>query len=318
MNRENVLVTGGCGFIGSSLIRQLVDQGSHQVTVIDNFLKGKREHLRDLGSRVQVLEMDIGSGDLARLFEASRFSTVIHLAAIHYIPYCNSHPLETCRVNIDGTQAILDLSVRYGVRRFFQASTAAVYESSEIPHSESSKLEPIDIYGLSKLANEYQVRFCSNQFDCSFVIGRICNVVGPFETNPHLVPELLKRLRTSWTVSVGNTGPKRDYIHVVDACRAIATATFNASLGVHVYNIGTGRAYSVAEVIKALEVIFGRTIQSVSTPELSRRIDRPLLAVDISKIQQEHGWSPQYSLEDSLRDAAQYAFEGQMPRGQKV
>ena len=318
MNREKVLVTGGCGFIGSNLVRQFVDQGSHQVTVIDNFFSGKREHLSDLGSRVELLEMEIGSKDLPRLFEAGRFSAVIHLAAIHYIPYCNCHPLETCRVNIDGTQAILDLSVRYGVQKYFQASTAAVYASSETAHSESSRLDPIDIYGLSKLANEYQVRFCSNHSDCSFVIGRISNVVGPFETNPHLVPELLKRLRTSWAVPVGNTEPKRDYIHVRDVCRAIATTTFNASPGVHIYNFGTGKAYSVAEVIKTLEVIFGKTIQSVPTPEFIRDIDRPRLAVEISKIREEHGWSPQYSLEDSLRDAAEYTFGGQMPKGQRV
>jgi UDP-glucose 4-epimerase len=312
---ENVLITGGCGFVGTNLVRQLLSEGCPRVTVIDNFFSGKRSNLQDLGDRVRVLEMDIGSADLPALFAADKFSTVIHLAAIHYIPYCDSHPLETCRVNIDGTQALIDSSVRYGVRRFFQASTAAVYKSSETPHSESADLEPIDIYGLSKLANEYQVKFCSRTADCSFVIGRISNVVGPYETNPHLVPELLKRLHASWTIEVGNTSPKRDYIHVADVCRAIMRVTFSSPRGVHICNVGTGKAYSVAEVIKALEKITGRNIAFVSTPQHSRAIDRPLLALDISKISREYGWSPQHSLEDSLRDALEYVWGGRAHGG---
>jgi UDP-glucose 4-epimerase len=317
MNMENVLITGGCGFIGTNLVRQLLREGCHRVTVIDNFFNGKRDNLQDLEDRVQVLEMDIASNDLPAVFEANKFSTVIHLAALHYIPYCDSHPLETCRVNIGGTQAVLDSSVRYGVRRFFQASTAAVYGSSQTPHSESAKLEPVDIYGLSKLANEYQVRFCSQRADCTFAIGRISNVVGPYETNPHLVPELLRRLRASWTIQVGNTTSKRDYIHVSDVCRAVATMTFDSPPGVHLCNVGTGKAYSVAQVIQTLEQIIGRTIQFVSTPEHIRSIDRPLLAVDISKIKQEYGWSPKQSLEDSLRDALEYVWEGFPMREEK-
>jgi UDP-glucose 4-epimerase len=310
MNAQRILITGGCGFVGSNLVRRLIAEDRYVITVVDNLSRGKHSNLGELARRVEMLELDINSPDLDGIFQSRNFAVVVHLSAIHYIPYCESHPTETCRTNIEGTQAVLDLSIKYGVKRFFLASSGAVYASAEKPHKETDDLSPLDIYGLTKITNESQVKLAARKGDCSFIIGRIFNVIGPGETNPHLVPELIERAKQSKCIEVGNVQSKRDYIHVADVCEAIRTLTLSARSQVATFNIGTGKPYDVVEVIECLSHVMGTKLEYKSTVRFSRKVDRPLLEADISRIQAEYGWRPRFTLEDGIRDAFRHSMPG--------
>ena len=301
MSSERILVTGGCGFIGTNLVIELLQKGFSDVTILDR--APRRPDSTDLNGRVELVEMDLNSPRLSQFVAQRKFTTVIHLAAIHYIPYCNSHAGETWEVNVKGTQALLQACVSHGVECLFLASSAAVYKPAPGAHTETDRLGPTDIYGLAKLTNERQVQNFASRSNSRFVIGRIFNAVGRYETNPHLVPEVIKRLRVSSRIEIGNTASKRDYIHVRDICRAIVTMTFRREPGVHVVNIGTGNAYDALEVIQLLAKIMDKLITLQPSQKHMRPVDRPMLKADRAKLKLEYGWEPVYTLEEALRDA---------------
>lgn len=163
------LVTGGAGFIGSAVIEKLQREG-HEIFVIDNLSFGKRDFISIPDSH--FFETDIlDNQNVASIFSKVRPQTVIHLAAVHFIPYCNQHPFESSDINIRGTMHILHASRLYNVSKFFFASTAAVYPIYDEAVSERHPTGPLDIYGLSKLTGEH---LC-NEFHLMTQTPTICN-----------------------------------------------------------------------------------------------------------------------------------------------
>jgi UDP-glucose 4-epimerase len=294
------LITGGCGFIGTNLLLELVKGGFSRIVVADKLCRWRAGKPPE---GVEFLKLDILSPEFERVMGTVKPSIVVHLAALHYIPYCNEHPEEAWRTNVDGTQAVLDAAVANGAERFFLASTAAVYKSSLTPHVETDSLGAMDTYGLCKIRNEQQVQEAASRSGCRFAVGRIFNVVGAYETNPHLIPEILERLKVSRRIEVGNLESKRDYVHAGDVARGIVRMVSGIGDSVDTCNLGTGRAWSPVEVVKVLSAILGESIECVSSPQHQRAVDRPMLAADNSRMRHRYGWQPRESLEQALRDA---------------
>lgn len=303
-----IVITGGCGFIGTNLVGLLIEKGFSCLTIVDRVLRWRFNGHRVPPRGIEFLELDIRSPEFARELTRIRPAVVVHLAGIHYIPYCNEHPSEAWSVNVKGTQAVLDAALASGVERFFLASTAAVYERSSNPHAETDRLGPEDIYGLCKLTNERQVRAAAVGSRCEFAIGRIFNAVGAYETNPHLIPEILVRLKSRRRIEIGNAESKRDYVHVKDVSTAIFKMVSQTHSQVDVCNIGTGKSWSAVEVLGTLSTILEERIECVSSEKHQRRVDRPILVADNSKIRHEYGWEPQQTFEQALRDALNYAW----------
>ena len=185
---KRILVTGGAGFVGAPLSRTLRERG-YGVLIYDNFFNGRRESVEGL----DVVEGDIRERDLLRkTLEEWRPDMVCHLAAIHFIPYCNAHPVETIDVNTRGTATLFDLLKDGKTERVISISTAAVYTPSDTPHSEEAPLNPIDIYGISKLHTEQLLALYQRQTGRTAINVRLFNIYGPGETNPHVIPDILK------------------------------------------------------------------------------------------------------------------------------
>lgn len=295
-----VFVTGGAGFVGSTLVSDLLAEG-HTVAIYDNFSVGRPPLPAD---RLTVIDGDIR--DEARLHAALRDeapAAVIHLAALHYIPYCDAHPVDTMHVNVVGTQALLEACAKAGVERFVFASSAAVYGISSAPHREDQTPDPQDIYGLSKSVGEQQVAAFHRRTGIPCTIARLFNVFGRGETNPHLVPEILRQIRESGdTLSLGNLTPRRDYVHVTDVSRALRMFVNGTDDAIRTYNVGTAHAVSVRDIISALESILERRLTVAQAPNKVRRIDRPNLQADITRLSADYGWTPLTSLIAGLRD----------------
>ena len=282
--KGSVLVTGGAGFVGSSLVRRLLDN-EYTVVVIDNLLRGCRGNL-PTNDRLHFVEGDIRSNsDLAAAMKFKP-NLVVHLAAQHFIPYCNEHPGDTIHVNVYGTQTVLNAVSRSNfVDKLVFASTAAVYGPSANPHTEDQPMAPIDIYGISKKLGEELLNFFHDQTGISAISARLFNVVGPRETNPHLVPDILDQLPNTSCLKLGNLVPKRDYIFTDDVADGII-ALLRSDVESASINIGSGVAYSADEMVTLISEITNSNLTIDSVPERQRAGDRPYLCANNDRLQQ--------------------------------
>lgn len=297
-----ILITGGNGYVGRTLTRQLY--GECQVGVLDNLRHGKLRFDPSESGCFEFFRTDIRDYTaVQQVFDAFQPEVVIHLAAIHFIPECDAHPDEALTTNTLGTVNVLRACPE-GIR-FVLASTAAVYSAEDKPHEEdNSPVRPLDVYGLTKLHAEQYVRLWAGMKSLDARIVRLFNVIGPGETNPHILPAVLAQaLRGVRVLRLGNCYPKRDYIHVQDAASGFATVARNKrSVGVDVVNLGTGLSYSVYELVHELGEIIGEPLRIETDPARLRATDRPLVTASINKIRSEYNWTPQFSLRDSLHD----------------
>jgi UDP-glucose 4-epimerase len=297
-----VLVTGGAGFIGSHLVRRLLAQG-HSVVAYDDFSVGRRESLPATVSSLAVAEGDIrDEGRLRELFQLYRPWAVVHLAAVHFIPFCSAHPAETLAVNVVGTQSLLEVSSKADIGHFVFASSAAVYAPSDRSHREDDPTGPIDIYGLSKVFGEMLATAFHEQSGTPTHIARIFNVYGPGDNNLHVIPEIVQQLATGSVLQLGNLEARRDYIHVTDVARSLELLLDESPSPFGIFNIGTGRTYSVAHIVELFRDCLDREIRVESREERLRPVDRPFLQADITRIAKTFAWRPQIEPRQGLAE----------------
>ncbi|MCB9184786.1 MAG: GDP-mannose 4,6-dehydratase [Flavobacteriales bacterium] len=299
---ERVVITGGAGFIGSAVGAHLLGLGK-EVWVIDDLSFG----LRELAPVPDARFLRIDIRDRAKVQEAiARIapSTVLHLAAIHFIPYCNAHPVEAADININGTINVLDACAAAGtVKQVFVASTAAVYPVADGPLNEEHATGPMDIYGITKLAAERIAgEFCLRT-GITTIVGRFFNAFGPNETNPHLMPEVQRQVREGQrTLRLGNLDPKRDFIHTSDMARAMEALLGAGISGYEVFNIGRGIEYSVREIVEAFERQLGEPLRIEVDPARVRKVERMHLLADVSKLKRATAWEPQWGIDEGVAD----------------
>ena len=292
-------VTGGAGFLGSALTALLSALG-HEVVVYDNLERGRSQYL-PLERRVSLIQGDVRDG--AALHAALRQSKpehVVHLAALHFIPDCIARPDDTLQINVQGTRLLLAACAETRPKSVIFASSAAVYAPNATACSEdTTPVCPGEVYGESKVTGERLAREFHAVTGCDTSILRIFNAIGPRETNPHVVPHLFESLRVSDRISLGNTTPERDYVHTNDIASAVL-AVAQRSSGCEVYNVGSGRAHAVSEIVTILGEKLRRPLRVEVDPKRLRSVDRPLLLADITKIRERVGWTPRHALDDAL------------------
>lgn len=297
---KKVLVTGGAGFIGSSLVRKLLSRDT-EVIVYDSFFTGKKEFLPLEKENLHIVQGTLLDVDkLKKSFMDYRPSVVYHLAALHYIPYCNANPVETVMVNVGGTESVLAACRDVNIEKFVFASTAAVYAINEYSNSEKDDVLPLDIYGATKYFGEHLVRLFNASCGVPCVVARLFNVYGPNETNDHVIPAILKQLVKSHRIRLGNLEPKRDYIFVEDVARALTLLSEESNTAVEIFNVGSGCEYSVTDLVKVIRELTEIDIQVEQEGSRTRKSDRLHLLADISKIDQITGWRPKFGLIEGL------------------
>ena len=297
---RKTLITGGAGFIGSALSTHLQSVGD-EVFVVDDLSFGRRELAGVQDARFFKADIRDGAA-MRRIMAEVRPQRVLHLAAIHFIPYCNQHPAEAADININGTVQVMDAVENCPfVEQVFVASTAAVYPIADGAMAEDHPLGPMDIYGTTKLATEKIAREFHYRIGTPLVIGRFFNAFGPNETNPHLFPEIQRQvLEGERTLRLGNLDPKRDYIHTEDMSRAIEALLDHAPKGCGVYNIGRGIEYSVREVVQAFERQLGEALSIEVDPARVRRVERMHLLANVEKLKQATGWEPRWGIDEGV------------------
>jgi len=296
-----VLITGGAGFIGSAVVPAIMNDG-YDVFVLDNLSFGNREFisvkddhffLADIRDELMV----------KKIIRKLQPELIIHLAAIHFIPYCNQHPYEAADINIRGTMNILNAAREIRtLKRLFFASTAAVYPIEDKALKETHRLHPMDIYGLTKLTGEHLCHEFYLETGVDTIICRFFNAFGPNETNPHLIPEIESQLRKGLrTIKLGNLTPKRDFIHTYDMASAVRKLITMEKMGYDIYNLGRGIEYSVVEIVEAFERQIKEKVNIEVDPGKIRKVEREHLLADVSKLK-NIGWEPEWGIDDGVKN----------------
>ncbi|HTP20809.1 MAG TPA: UDP-glucose 4-epimerase GalE [Solirubrobacteraceae bacterium] len=320
-----LLVTGGAGYIGSIVARQLLAAG-HEVTVLDNLMQGHRAAVPEDATLVVA---DLLDADAVHATLADDFDGVLHFAALALVAESVSHPERYYRTNVTGTLNLLEAITAARVPRLVFSSTCAVYgQPDEVPISETTVPMPVNAYGASKLAVDLMIRDFCRATGLGAVSLRYFNVAGAsggvgedHDPETHLIPNILRvALGSAPAVNVYGTDyptpdgtAVRDYIHVEDLATAHLLALDGARESEHrVFNLGNGNGFSVREVIAAAEAVTGRKIAATEAPR--RPGDPPQLVAASARIRAELGWEPQKpGLEEMVADA--WAFAQDHPNG---
>jgi UDP-glucose 4-epimerase len=307
---ETVLVTGGCGYIGSHVVRQLSEAG-YGVVVYDNLSTGFRDALIHGEMLVQGDLAD--TKRLAELFTQYRFKTVLHFAAAIVAPESVTNPLKYYGNNTRNTLNLLQASVAAGVERFIFSSTAAVYGMPDNGQAaEESTTVPINPYGTSKLMSEWMLRDTAAAHPLRYVALRYFNVAGadPLARIGQRTPEATHLIKVSCQAALGmrdgvsvfgtdyetpdGTGI-RDYIHIEDlaAAHLAALGYLERGGGSTMINVGYGRGSSVREVIAMVKKVSGVDFKVV---EAERRPGDPaMLVARADRIRELLGWEPRFN-----------------------
>jgi UDP-glucose 4-epimerase len=306
-----VLVTGGGGFIGSNLVRALVERGD-DVRVLDNFSTGNRANLADLVDDVEIVEGELRSYE--RVHAATRgVEVVFHQGALPSVPRSVQDPLTTSAVNVEGTLNVLLAARDEGIRRVVFASSSSVYgNSDELPRVETQNPDPISPYGVSKLAAErYCVSF-ARVYPLETVALRYFNVFGPNQdpTSQYaaVVPRFVTAIGEERPVSVyGDGDQKRDFTFVTNVVEANLVAASAANVSGRVLNVATGRGTSVNELADTIGGVLGKDVEREYFGE--RAGDVRDSWADVSRARELLAWEPRIDLEAGLRIVADTFLE---------
>jgi nucleoside-diphosphate-sugar epimerase len=299
---KKVMVTGGAGFIGSTLVRELIKEGA-KITVFDIFSSGDMRNLKGIEDKINVIKGDITGKNFRSILEKSGAEFVFNLAAEPYIPHCYNRPLRFFEVNANGAINVLFACKHAGVKRVVQYSTSEVYGSAKyVPMDEDHPTLPLSTYAVSKLAADRLCYTFYHEQKIPVVILRQFNVYGPRETQPYIIPEIITQLSQSNRLKLGNISARRDLTYVEDAAKgAIALMKARGTDG-QVFNMGTGKDWSVKQMAETIGRLMGHKKIKIEIDKARLRpLDVSVLRCDPSKMRKLTGWKAAISFEEGLK-----------------
>lgn len=313
----NIFVTGGAGYIGSATAEALLKAG-HSVVVYDSLVSGHRAAVPE---GAEFIEADLKDADtLSAVLKEGIFDAVMHFAASIEAGESMKDPGKFFQNNLINSLHLIEAAVKAKVTRFVLSSTAAVYQSSDEPLTEESPLGPTNVYGQTKLMIEQALEWYRKIHGLHFAALRYFNACGArhghgeaHQPESHLIPRVLSvPLGRLDSININGTDYPtpdgtciRDYIHIADLVSAhLLALDALAERDRLVYNVGSGRGYSVREVIETARAVTGRAIPAIESPR--REGDPARLVASSEKIRRELGWSPAH---DDLRDILSSAWE---------
>jgi UDP-N-acetylglucosamine/UDP-N-acetyl-alpha-D-glucosaminouronate 4-epimerase len=297
------VVTGGAGFIGSSTVDELVRRG-HSVVVLDDLSSGKEENLAEFRNKISFIKGSIT--DLEAVRKAMQEADyVLHLAARTSVPRSVKDPLETNRVNVDGTLNVLLAARDAKVKRFvFAASSSAYGETSTLPKVETLQPEPISPYGVTKYFGELYAQTFGRLYGLENVSLRYFNIFGPRQDPGSLYSGVLAKFCTAFLeetqpVIFGDGEQTRDFTYVDNAVSANLLACEAPNVSGKVFNIGVGGRFSLNQTVELLRNISGTQLEAKYDPP--RDGDIRDSQADITQARELLGYAPQVDFEQGLR-----------------
>jgi len=297
---KRVLVTGGAGFIGSEVTKQLIKYKAN-VTVLDNFSSGKKEYLPK-SKNLRIIKGDIQDEGITKKAVKDQ-EIVINLAALPFIPDSYYYPTDFFQSNTIGSVNMILQSVRSkSVDVFVQISTSEVYGSTQYaPMDENHPTAPHSTYAVSKLAADRAAFTLHKENGFATVVIRPFNSYGPNYTEPYIIPEIMNQILTgSNEISLGNVNTSRDFTFVADTADAILKSTLKKKAIGEIINVGSGTEISILDLAKKIAKVSKNKIKIKYDESRERPFDVNRLICDNSKAKKLLGWRPKISMDKGL------------------
>ena len=303
-----ILVTGGCGFIGSHFLRYMMDTYTNDSFICLDALTyaGNKNNIADFlhGSRLTMVEGNIRNADFVDdLFATYKPDIVVHFAAETHVDRSIVGPQVFLETNVIGTGILLDACLRHGIERFHHVSTDEVYGTLPLqggsPFTEQSPLQPTSPYAASKASSDLLVLSYYKTYGLPVTISRCSNNYGTHQYPEKLIPLMIQRALQDAPLPVYGDGLNvRDWIHVVDHCRAIDCILQKGKVG-EVYNVGAGEEIPNIELVKRMLDVLGKPHEIITyVPD---RLGHDLrYAINSSKLE-TLGWKAEYTMEQTLK-----------------
>jgi UDP-glucose 4-epimerase len=294
-----ILVTGGAGFIGSNIANELAKD--NEVVVADNFFLGRKDNLE---KNIIVKKCDIL--DRKKIFSLCKdIDFIFHQAAASSSPMFLKNLNEAVSVNVNGFINILDAARKNDVKRVIYASTSSIYGNIKGPLREDMKTIPPNFYAASKLMDEFIADIYYKEYGLESIGLRYMSVYGPNEKGKGLFANMVSQFLWSMQkgkrpVIYGDGKQTRDFVFVKDVVQANILAMKKKKIGHEIFNVGTGRATTLNELVKILNKILGKNIKPLYVKNPVKNYIYTQLA-DITKIKKMLGYQPRYSLEDGIK-----------------
>ena len=326
------LVTGGCGFIGQTLVGQLLRDGANFVRIVDDLSAGRPENLpqtaeieyaepSDFGLPVKPVQLLVGDIRDAALAEAAcrGVDVIIHLAANTGVAPSVADPRTDCTANVIGTLNYLEGARHAGVKRFVFASSGATIGDCVPPIHEQLPARPVSPYGASKLAGEAYCSAYAHSFGIATVALRFGNVYGPgSEHKESVVAKFIRRALAGQPLQIyGDGAQTRDFVYVGDLVEAIRRAAQAENVAGEVFQIATARETTVSELAEALcEAIAAEGCPRPRIEHVDRRVGDVLRNfADTRKARERLEWSARMGLQEGLRTTVRWALRAGNRRG---
>jgi nucleoside-diphosphate-sugar epimerase len=302
------LVTGGAGFIGSSIVAELVRR-REDVRVLDNFYSGKRENLEDVIKNIELVEGDIR--DLGLLRKVTKgCDYVLHQGALRSVPKSLKDPISYDEVNVRGTLNVLIASSEAKVKRVVFASSSSLYGDSEkLPQREDHIPQPVSPYAASKLAGEHYCRVFSKSYGLEAVALRYFNVFGPRQSLESeyavVIPKFITcMLKDEQPPIHGDGTQSRDFTYIDNVVEANLIAATRKGIAGEAFNVALGKAYTLLELVKTINEILNKDIKPKFIPPRAGDVKHTLS--DITKMKKLLGLEPKVDFVLGLRRTTEY------------
>jgi UDP-glucose 4-epimerase len=306
--QEKYLVTGGAGFIGSNIVKELLNRG-HAVRVIDNFSTGKKENLEEFGDKIEIINGDIRY--LNTLLEVmDGVDYVFHEAALPSVPRSVSTPLETNDVNINGTLNVLYAAKESGVKRVVFAGSSSAYGESEVlPKVETMKPAPLSPYAVNKLTGEYYCQVFYRVYGLETVVLRYFNVFGPKQDPSSyysaVIPKFINLIRQGKSPMIFGDGEQsRDFSYIDNVVSANLLAAKAPKAPGEVFNVACGERITLNALTEEMKKILNADVEVKHGEPRVGDIKHSL--ADISKAQELLGYEVKVNVIEGLKKTIDY------------
>lgn len=301
---KRVLVTGGAGFIGANLVRKLVREKAEVFLIAKTGCDLWR--LKDILSRVTIIKGDMAQAqDVERAVSRTRPCAIFHLATFRASEESKTL-IDFAETNILGAVHLIAAAKKVGLEILVCAGSQLEYGNALKPHRESDLLQPSTLHGITKVSATMLFQYAAHNIGLPVVVLRLFHVYGPWESPKRLIPTAIKAALTGDVLHMTEKGFRRDYVFIDDVVEAFLKAVDRPDLAGEVFNIGSGVHTLNEDVAAAIEKATGKILSIQFGTHPKHLNDTTFRVADIRKARDILGWQPKHSLDEGLRETAEW------------